>query len=86
MLAGLVVSLLVTVGWKLSLHTGVAAGSVAVLVLVFGPRLLALSPIVVLIGWPGWSWATTARPSSRRCSARRHRGRDCPLAPTPREL
>jgi hypothetical protein len=37
MLAGLVVSLLVTVGWNLSLHTGVAAGSVAVLVLVFGP-------------------------------------------------
>jgi hypothetical protein len=51
MLAGLVVSLLVTVGWKLSLHTGVAAGSVAVLVLVFSPPLLALSPIVGLIGW-----------------------------------
>jgi uncharacterized membrane protein len=51
MLAGLVESLLVNLGWKLSIHTGVAAGSVAVLVLVSGPPLLALSPIVRLIGW-----------------------------------
>jgi hypothetical protein len=51
MVGGLVVSLLVTLIWKISLHTGVAAGSVAVLVLLFGPALLALSPVVGLVGW-----------------------------------
>jgi hypothetical protein len=51
MLTGLVASLLVTLVWKMSLHTGVAAGSVAILVLVFGPALLALAPIVGLVGW-----------------------------------
>jgi hypothetical protein len=51
MLAGLIVSLLVTLVWKMSLHTGVAAGSLVILVLVFGPALLVLSPVVALIGW-----------------------------------
>jgi hypothetical protein len=51
MLAGLVVSLLVTLGWKVSLHTSVAAGSIVILVLVFGPTLLVLLPVVGLIGW-----------------------------------
>lgn len=51
MLAGLVVSLLVTLGWKVSLHTSVAAGSVVILVLVFGPMMLVLLPVVGLIGW-----------------------------------
>jgi membrane-associated phospholipid phosphatase len=45
------VSVLVTLRWKVSLHTGVAAGSVAVLVLVLGPALLSLAPVVGLIGW-----------------------------------
>jgi membrane-associated phospholipid phosphatase len=51
MVAGLVVSLLVTLRWKISLHTGVAAGSVVVLVLAFGSALLALAPVVGLVGW-----------------------------------
>jgi membrane-associated phospholipid phosphatase len=51
MVGGLVVSLLVTLRWKISLHTGVAAGSVAVAALAFGPALLALSPVVGLVGW-----------------------------------
>jgi hypothetical protein len=51
MMAGLVVSLLVTLWWKISLHTGVAAGAVVILVLVFGPTLLAFAPAVGLIGW-----------------------------------
>ncbi|MFI7074273.1 phosphoesterase PA-phosphatase [Micromonospora sediminicola] len=37
--------------WKLSIHAAVAAGSAAVLVIEFGPTLLASLPVVVLIGW-----------------------------------
>lgn len=51
MFAGLVVSLLVTLVWKMSLHTGVAAGSLVILVLVFGSAAVALVPVVALIGW-----------------------------------
>jgi membrane-associated phospholipid phosphatase len=51
MLGGLVVSLLVSLVWKMSIHAGVAAGSLVILVLVFGPALLALLPVVVLVGW-----------------------------------
>lgn len=37
--------------WKLSAHAAVAAGSAAVLVVVFGPALLALAGLVALVGW-----------------------------------
>jgi membrane-associated phospholipid phosphatase len=37
--------------WKLSAHTAVSAGAVAVLALVFGPVLLLGVPVVALIGW-----------------------------------
>jgi membrane-associated phospholipid phosphatase len=51
MTVGLSVSLLVTLWWKVSVHTAVAAGAAVVLVLVFGPALLAVWPLVGLIGW-----------------------------------
>jgi membrane-associated phospholipid phosphatase len=37
--------------WKLSVHASVAAGSMVVLVLVFGPLLLLTGVIVVAVGW-----------------------------------
>jgi membrane-associated phospholipid phosphatase len=37
--------------WKLSVHASVAAGSMVVLVLVFGPVLLATFVVVAAIGW-----------------------------------
>lgn len=37
--------------WKLSVHASVAAGSMVVLVLVFGPLLLVTGVIVVAVGW-----------------------------------
>jgi membrane-associated phospholipid phosphatase len=37
--------------WKLSVHTAVAAGSSTVLVVVFGPELLASAAVVALTGW-----------------------------------
>jgi membrane-associated phospholipid phosphatase len=51
MTVGLSVSLLVTLWWKVSVHTAVAAGAATVLALVFGPALLAVWPLVGVIGW-----------------------------------
>ncbi|MGW9196600.1 phosphatase PAP2 family protein [Micromonospora chersina] len=48
---GLTVTAIVSLRWKMSVHTGVAAGCVAVLALVFGPVVLALCPLLVLVGW-----------------------------------
>jgi membrane-associated phospholipid phosphatase len=51
MTVGLSVSLLVTLWWKVSVHTAVAAGAATVLALVFGRALLAAWPLVALVGW-----------------------------------
>ncbi len=51
MIAGLVVTLAVTVVWKISVHAAVAAGTVVVLTLVFGPALGILWLLVALVGW-----------------------------------
>ncbi|HEV8638086.1 MAG TPA: phosphatase PAP2 family protein [Chloroflexota bacterium] len=51
MAVGLVTALLVTLFWKVSVHAAVIAGAVVILVLVFGPRLLLLAPLVALVGW-----------------------------------
>nr|WP_250005716.1 phosphoesterase PA-phosphatase [Actinoplanes sp. M2I2] len=48
---GLVVFALVTAYWKMSIHAGVAAGTVAVLVAVYGPIALLGVPLVPLVGW-----------------------------------
>lgn len=37
--------------WKFSGHAAGVAGAVVILVLVFGPTLLALVPAVALVGW-----------------------------------
>ena len=47
---GLAVTL-VNLVWKLSIHAAVAAGSGAVLVIVFGAKFLLAAPAVVLVGW-----------------------------------
>lgn len=49
--AGLVVFGLVTAYWKMSIHAGVAAGTVAVLTAVWGPIALVALPLVPLVGW-----------------------------------
>jgi membrane-associated phospholipid phosphatase len=51
MAVGLVTVLLVTLFWKVSIHAAVIAGAVVILVLVFGPWLVLLSPLVALVGW-----------------------------------
>ncbi|MFE4265267.1 hypothetical protein [Streptomyces sp. NPDC056883] len=52
MLVGLVSSLLVTVGWQISIHMSVAGGTVMILLLTFGPALL---PAVLVAAGVGWS-------------------------------
>jgi membrane-associated phospholipid phosphatase len=49
--AGLLLFAFVTLLWKISFHTGVAAGAIAILALLFGPPMLALAPAVPLVGW-----------------------------------
>jgi len=51
MVAGLAVALAVTSFWKISIHTAVAAGTVASLVILVSPWWLLLAPLVVLTGW-----------------------------------
>ncbi|MEV4491083.1 phosphatase PAP2 family protein [Micromonospora coxensis] len=48
---GLVVAVVVSHWWKMSIHTAVAAGAVVVLALTFGSRLLAVAALPVLAGW-----------------------------------
>ena len=48
---GLGVFALVTHWWKMSIHAGVAAGTVAALTAVYGPVALIGAPLVVLGGW-----------------------------------
>jgi hypothetical protein len=47
---GLGSSLLVTLIWKISIHVAVIAGAEVILLLVFGPGLLGLAPLVPLVG------------------------------------
>ena len=51
MVAGVAVALLISAFWKISIHTSVTAGSVTILVLVFGPWALLLSPLPAAVGW-----------------------------------
>ncbi|WP_043194410.1 hypothetical protein [Streptomyces sp. NRRL F-2664] len=51
MLVGLVSSLLVTVGWQISLHMSVAGGTVMILLLVFGPAVLPAAAVAAAVGW-----------------------------------
>lgn len=51
MLAVLLALLAVTFFWKVSVHSAVASGAVAVLTTVFGPGMLVLVPVVALIAW-----------------------------------
>jgi membrane-associated phospholipid phosphatase len=51
MLTGLAATLLVTLWWKLSVHSAAASGTVAILALTFGPALALTVPTVALVAW-----------------------------------
>lgn len=50
MLTVLLALLVITFFWKVSVHSAVASGALTILATVFGPWLLVLAPVVVLIG------------------------------------
>lgn len=50
-LAGLVVVLVVSRWWKISIHTAVAGGFLGILVVLFGPWALLGLPILAAVGW-----------------------------------
>ncbi|MFD0279331.1 hypothetical protein ACFVHB_36295 [Kitasatospora sp. NPDC127111] len=51
MFASLVPILVITVWWKISIHTAVASGAVVCLAIALGPWWLLLHPLVAVIGW-----------------------------------
>jgi hypothetical protein len=51
MLVTLIVCIVITQAWKISIHTSVAGGAVATIVLLYGPLLLLLVLPLVLVGW-----------------------------------
>jgi len=52
MIVGLMVSLVVTLAWKISIHSAVAGGATTIVVLVFGAVGLIL---FVIVGFTGWA-------------------------------
>lgn len=50
-LVGLCVALAVTLAWKVSIHVAVAFGSVAILVIVFGPWLYLTAVAAAAVAW-----------------------------------
>lgn len=51
MLVTLIVCLAITQAWKISIHTAVAGGAVATMVLLYGPWYWLLVLGVILVGW-----------------------------------
>ncbi|MEV6651988.1 hypothetical protein [Streptomyces sp. NPDC051219] len=51
MVATLVVLMVITAAWKVSVHAAVSSGSVAILALTYSPWMLALYPVVAIVGW-----------------------------------
>jgi membrane-associated phospholipid phosphatase len=51
MLTVLAATMLVTLWWKVSVHTAAASGTVAILVVTFGPPLLLALPAIALVAW-----------------------------------
>ncbi len=51
MLAGLVIVMIVTRWWKLSIHAAVAGGLLTILVILFGPWALLGLPVLAAVAW-----------------------------------
>ncbi|WP_410810502.1 phosphoesterase PA-phosphatase [Micromonospora sp. 067-2] len=50
-LVGLVVAVSVSHWWKMSIHSAVAAGTLVILALTYGGRLLVAAPLLAVVGW-----------------------------------
>ncbi|MGW0708947.1 hypothetical protein ACWD4G_23860 [Streptomyces sp. NPDC002643] len=51
MLVGLITTMIVTVWWKVSVHTAVASGVVVILLLAYGAGMAPLILVIAAIGW-----------------------------------
>jgi membrane-associated phospholipid phosphatase len=51
MLTCLAATMLLTLWWKVSLHTAAASGTAAILILSFGPLFILALPPIVLVAW-----------------------------------
>ena len=51
MVAGVGVALVISSFWKISIHAACAAGTIAILVIVFGWIMLVWVPVVAAVGW-----------------------------------
>lgn len=51
MIAGLTVSLVISQFWKMSIHSGVAAGTAVILMMIFGVAAAVAWPFVGLVAW-----------------------------------
>jgi len=51
MLVTLIALMAITTRWKISVHTAVSSGAVAMLALTYGPLLLPAYALVALVGW-----------------------------------
>lgn len=71
MLVGLIVTMIVTVWWKVSVHTAVAGGAVVILLLAYGMSMAPLTLGIAAIGWSRVALRdhTPLKPSSAPCSA-----------------
>ncbi|MGW5556586.1 phosphatase PAP2 family protein [Micromonospora sp. NPDC003944] len=50
-LVGLVVAVSVSHWWKMSIHSAVAAGTLVILMVTFGTRLVVAAPLLAVVGW-----------------------------------
>lgn len=48
---GLVITSLITLVWKISIHAAVMAGALAIVVIVFGPAWVPLVALLIVVGW-----------------------------------
>lgn len=51
MTVGAVVCLLITLFWKMSIHTGTVAATALILAIIFGPPLIVLEVFAALVAW-----------------------------------
>jgi hypothetical protein len=51
MIVGATVCLLITLIWKMSIHTGTVAATALILAIIFGPPLLVLELLAALVAW-----------------------------------
>lgn len=61
LISTLIIATLITRYWKISFHLIGIAGALTILFILFGPIMLALSPLIIIIAWARW-WVQAHTP------------------------